>query len=205
MSDIKFSCPQCQQHIQADEGYGGMEIACPACSTRMIVPRVAPAPAAVTMVPSAPVPVPPAPVLRTSVAAQAPAAGQRFQPGAAAARPQSARVQRKPGPTNWLRTPYPYIGVVMVGFAVLFFLAKGSPPMLLAYVVAFVLYAVAVQIVVTVAAFRQSALTGVLTLLISPYALYFVLRKSESPFLKALYGSAVLIGLSFYLFGLGSK
>jgi hypothetical protein len=51
MSDIKFSCPQCQQHIQAEEGYAGMEISCPVCNARMLVPGTRPAPA------QAPVPV----------------------------------------------------------------------------------------------------------------------------------------------------
>ena len=41
MSDLKFSCPQCQQHIQCEENYAGTEITCPACSARMMVPGVA--------------------------------------------------------------------------------------------------------------------------------------------------------------------
>jgi DNA-directed RNA polymerase subunit RPC12/RpoP len=50
MAEIKFSCPHCGQNIQCDPQWGGQQIACPACSNNLIVPRlasiVAPAPAA---------------------------------------------------------------------------------------------------------------------------------------------------------------
>src|SRR5438046_1402293 len=53
MSDIKFSCPSCQQHIQAESSYAGLEINCPACNARMAVPGK-PAPAlAYAVAPSA--------------------------------------------------------------------------------------------------------------------------------------------------------
>ena len=37
MADIKFSCPHCQQHIQAESGYAGLQINCPACQGSLLV------------------------------------------------------------------------------------------------------------------------------------------------------------------------
>jgi hypothetical protein len=42
MSDLKFSCPSCAQHIQCDESYAGEKIPCPACATLVRVPTDAP-------------------------------------------------------------------------------------------------------------------------------------------------------------------
>jgi len=38
MAEIKVSCPHCNQHIQCDEGYRGMEIACPGCQQAISIP-----------------------------------------------------------------------------------------------------------------------------------------------------------------------
>ena len=46
MSDMKFSCPQCGQHITCDELCAGREVACPGCQQTLVVPHVAPTPAA---------------------------------------------------------------------------------------------------------------------------------------------------------------
>jgi Flp pilus assembly protein TadB len=40
MSDIRFACPFCQQHIVCDADYGGLSIDCPSCRNKMIVPRL---------------------------------------------------------------------------------------------------------------------------------------------------------------------
>jgi len=40
MSDIKFACPYCQQHITCDAQYCNATIDCPACDNEMIVPRL---------------------------------------------------------------------------------------------------------------------------------------------------------------------
>jgi hypothetical protein len=45
MSEFKFSCPNCDQHIIAPEGYGGAQINCPSCQKLIVVPG-APVPAA---------------------------------------------------------------------------------------------------------------------------------------------------------------
>ena len=48
MSDFKFSCPACGQHISCDTSNAGMTVACPACQTALTVPQppAAAAPAA---------------------------------------------------------------------------------------------------------------------------------------------------------------
>ncbi len=49
MSDIKFSCPQCGQHITCDPHWMGHQLSCPACQNQITVPQVpvaAPRPAA---------------------------------------------------------------------------------------------------------------------------------------------------------------
>jgi len=42
MSEIKFACPHCDQHIACDESYGGRVLQCPACLAAMRIPPVAP-------------------------------------------------------------------------------------------------------------------------------------------------------------------
>src|SRR5206468_7283890 len=77
MSDIKFACPQCQQHIQCEPGYAGMEINCPTCLTRIIVPGTpapVPAPALAMAQAQAPAPPPPMPT-RLATSTSAPATG----------------------------------------------------------------------------------------------------------------------------------
>lgn len=39
MNEIKFSCPQCGQHIACDETYSGQQIACPNCQQALVVPQ----------------------------------------------------------------------------------------------------------------------------------------------------------------------
>jgi hypothetical protein len=46
MSEFKFSCPNCQQNIQATSEYSGHEINCPSCQTLLVVPPAPDAPAA---------------------------------------------------------------------------------------------------------------------------------------------------------------
>ncbi len=46
MSEFKFSCPRCQQNIQATSEYSGQLINCPSCQTQMMVPAAPDAPAA---------------------------------------------------------------------------------------------------------------------------------------------------------------
>jgi hypothetical protein len=53
MADMKFSCPQCGQHIGYSEAWAGFQIECPACHSSIIVPQIQRQPAA----PQASVPV----------------------------------------------------------------------------------------------------------------------------------------------------
>ena len=38
MSEFKFSCPKCDQHLQCDERLGGRQIQCPACQHLISIP-----------------------------------------------------------------------------------------------------------------------------------------------------------------------
>lgn len=38
MSDFKFSCSHCDQHLQCDERLGGKQIQCPACKHLIVIP-----------------------------------------------------------------------------------------------------------------------------------------------------------------------
>lgn len=66
MSDIKFSCPHCAQHISCDSGWSGQTVACPSCQQSVVVPQLglaiaptaAPPPPLPTAVPPAPQPQP---------------------------------------------------------------------------------------------------------------------------------------------------
>ena len=40
MSEFKFSCPHCQQHMQCEEQLAGREIQCPACHALIRIPPV---------------------------------------------------------------------------------------------------------------------------------------------------------------------
>jgi hypothetical protein len=40
MADLKFSCPQCGQHIGYEEAWAGVQIECPACHNSIIVPQL---------------------------------------------------------------------------------------------------------------------------------------------------------------------
>jgi len=57
MSDLKFTCPSCGQHIQCDQDYANERIPCPNCGTVVRVPVDAP------IVPQTPAPAaaPPSP------------------------------------------------------------------------------------------------------------------------------------------------
>jgi hypothetical protein len=76
MSEFKFSCPNCDQHIAADESWSGAQIQCPKCQSQIVVPRMAVAALATTppspAVPAAASPAPaPPPPLAPRVTAQA--------------------------------------------------------------------------------------------------------------------------------------
>ena len=68
MSEFKFFCPQCGQHILCDTGHSGSQINCPVCQKAIVVPQ---APMAV------PVPPQPAPIYSLPQSTE-PAAGRPY-------------------------------------------------------------------------------------------------------------------------------
>jgi hypothetical protein len=40
MSEFKFSCPHCDQHLQCDDQYSGRQIQCPGCDHLIRIPPV---------------------------------------------------------------------------------------------------------------------------------------------------------------------
>ena len=221
MADIKFSCPHCQQHIQVDSSYGGTQIACPTCNGGLIIPGAPAAPTRVSLRVSAgtaPAQTP------TSVADPPSDSAASVCPSCSAALPRGAILcincgynlktgQRMvagrpaaPGKpsgdqweTPWYKTAYPYVGLLIVALGLFYLLGRGNPAMMLAFVGTAVLYSLTVHIIVIVAAFRESAGTGFLTLCIPIYAIYFVFKVSDNDTLKILYGVAVLAELSLGL------
>ena len=208
MADIKFSCPHCQQHIQAETSYVGLQINCPACRGSLIVPGTPaaaaptyaappatpppPPPSTATGCPSCGTPLPRGAVLCT-VCGYNVATGQRTVAGRPTALGKPAAPQYD---TPWYKTAYPYLGVLFVVLAVLYFLGRENPGIKLAFVGTAVLYTLTAHILVVVAAFRESVGTGFLTLCIPFYALYFVFKVSDSDTLKVVYAVAVVINIS---------
>jgi hypothetical protein len=101
-----------------------------------------------------------------------------------------------PWHTPWYKTAYPYIGAVLVIMALLYFLGRDQPVFKLAFVGIAALYVLTVHIIVAVAAFREGVGTGLLTLCIPFFALYFVFKISDSDTLKILYGFAVVVNIA---------
>jgi len=217
MSDIKFACPHCQQHIQAEPGYAGLQITCPACHGSMVVPGQAPAPQPVpvfstasTAAPAyAPPPPAPAPAAAGCPSCGAPlprgtvlctkcgynlATGQRLKAGRGA----GAAAVRKAAPASsgWASNPNVWLGILLGFFGLLYAFARMHPVGPLVFVFVALLYYVGVSITVLVLAFKEGAGTGFMTLCIPFYALYFVYGLSENPMLKALYSVALLVMLA---------
>ena len=81
MAEFKFSCPLCNQHIQCDSDYSGMQINCPSCQKSIVVPQAPSASAGPRLAYEAPPPPPPpvsAPSLTTRQSTTVPASGRRF-------------------------------------------------------------------------------------------------------------------------------
>ena len=206
MADIKFACPYCEQHIQAEPGYAGYQINCPACQGSLVVPGTAvsrpppptpvpappPAPAATAGCPSCGTPLPRGAVLCTNCGYNL-ATRQRTVAGrpAGLGKPKAPEYE-----SPWYKTAYPYLAVVLLVLGVLYYLGRDNPKMMLAFVGTAALYSVTAHIIVVVAAFKESIGTGFLTLCVPFYGLYFVLKVSESDTLKVLYASAVIINFS---------
>lgn len=216
MSDIKFACPQCQQHIQCEPGYGGMEIACPTCTTRIIVPKIARGPAiapapAVAPPPPAPAPAPSRSSAPAAVGVACASCGNPMPRGAVlctncgyntvtrqrtgAGRPGARRgaIAAAPaGPVPLYKNPNLYVGIVLAIFVAMFAVTWFIRPFLLVYFAILLLYSMIIGIAVLIAAFKDDVGTGFMTLCVPFYVVYFLRAKCESKLLKALYTAGSL-------------
>jgi hypothetical protein len=203
MSDLKFACPHCQQHIQCESGYAGMQIACPACANSLVVPGQAPAPVPVP-VPARIPGLPPTPTAANCPNCHAPLSrgaavclkcgynlvtGQRSQSrtGVGAGRPAAAASE------GWATNPSVWAGILIGVFGLLYVFARTSPVGAMVFVGLALLFYLGISITVLVFAFKESAGTGFMTLCIPFYALYFVYGLNDNPMLKALYSVALLV------------
>jgi len=212
MSDIKFACPHCQQHIQCEPGYAGMQINCPACGGNMLVPGQAPVRAAAPAATARPAPVatPPVPALAHAAGNVCPGCANPLPRGAvvctkcgfnlATGRPAGTQTVGARGKAaksdSWVGNPNIWLGIVILIFAGLFLFGRSSDTGMIVYLLCAALYVIAVNIWVLIAAFKDSVGTGFLTLCIPVYGVYFVFSKSENPMLKTLYTAALALGLS---------
>lgn len=92
MSDLKFACPQCTQHITCDSAWAGQIIQCPSCQQNITVPEAAPG----LRLGSTPPPAPAAPVF-TSIAAPQSAIPEKWSGSAIA-----SLVLAFFGPIGWI-------------------------------------------------------------------------------------------------------
>jgi hypothetical protein len=216
MSDIKFSCPNCQQHVEADEGYAGIEIACPTCQVPFTIPAPiiaapaihAPAPALVVASTGARIAVPPA---QQASASSCPSCGAALSRGAvlcvqcgynlstrqrmvaskavAPGKPSSNQWE-----TAWYQTAYPYIGALVVVLGLLYMWGRTNERAMVAFAGIGGVYCLIVHIIVVIAAFKDGTGTGMLALCVPFYALYYVF-KEDNPTLKALYCVAIVVNI----------
>src|SRR6266446_2162400 len=152
MSDIKFSCPACQQHIQADQGYAGMQINCPACNTPLIVPGgVEMAPALAAAPAPAYTPPPPPAAQSTPAAGGCPSCGNSLPRGAVICtrcgynlatkkRTVAGRVvpigaaMAPSGEVPWYKTAYPHIGALILVLGALYYGGRTNPSLMLIFI-----------------------------------------------------------------------
>lgn len=191
MSDVKFSCPACSQHIRCDASLGGTQVECPACRAPMIVPGAG-------AVPLPPAPVPGCPACGKAFAADAvicTECGLNLRTGERMPAPSGASAQRmteapsrkamESGMPTWLW------GIVG-GLGLLLAAGWFSPGMATAYAVVSGLFSLVVGILVLIAAFKESVGQGFLTLCIPFYVLYFVYGRLEDRLLRALFTVALI-------------
>lgn len=85
----------------------------------------------------------------------------------------------------------------MLLLVVTYFLAPSMPSMKLVFILALLLYWAGAYIAVAVCAFKDDGMgKGFLCLCIGIYAVYYVAKVSERPFLKVLYGIGFVLGLA---------
>jgi hypothetical protein len=218
MSEIKFACPSCQQHIQCGPEYAGMEIPCPVCQAPMAVPSpvgavVAAAPAPVLQRAVAPPPPPPAPEETAPAGVACPNCGGAVAPraimcikcgtnlktGQKMARPGGRPLPPVRGPVPWHKNPDVYSGIILGIMVLLYGSAWLSPLGTLGYIGFWLLLTVAATIMVLVSAFRESVGTGFLTLCVPFYVFYFVYATCDSKLAKSMWSLAIIGRIGLWL------
>jgi hypothetical protein len=213
MSDLKFSCPHCQQHIEAESGYAGIQINCPSCQGALIVPGT-PLPAPPPPPPAPPrLQVPRQPAAATAATSSCPSCGNALLPGAvlcincgfnlttgkrmvAGQVMASGRPAETQWETPWYKTALPYVGALVLLLGVLYLLGRQNRSYMFAFLLTAGLYSGVVHIVVIVAAFQEGMGTGFLTLCVPFFSLYFVFKTNDSDTLRVLYAVAVVLNLA---------
>ena len=197
MSAIKFSCPDCGQHIECGPEYAGAQVNCPTCQKAMIVPGLAPAafappqPAGVTC-PGCGVALSEGTVICTSCGMNL-RTGNRIQPQVTSPLPG-----RVPAPASGRYNTKMIATVLLVVLGALFGLGFTNPKIALAFHVVQAIYGLIVGILVIVTAFRESAGQGFMTMCIPCYALYFVYSVCDSALIKLLFSIAILTRLAAF-------
>jgi hypothetical protein len=197
MSEVKFSCPGCGQHISCDAALGGQQIACPSCQAAMVVPGGAPAapePAPIRSCPSCGAAVHDEAVICTQC-------GLNLQTGKRlAAQPAGRTPLRRPAPpsSSWVKNSNVWVGVVLAVLGVLFVAGLSNEKAGVVFHVVQALISLGVGILILVAAFQDSVGQGFLTLCVPCYVFYFVFGRCDSSLIKLLF----LISLSTRLAGL---
>jgi len=190
-----------------------MQINCPACNSPLTVPGLA-APARPVLATPGPVsaPTPSPPGLSSAASGACPSCGNPLPRGAVictkcgynlATKTRTVAGRTVPpgasmapsGEAPWYKTPYPYIGVLVLMLGGLYYGGRTNPAMMVAFVVILALYCIGVHILVVISAFQESVGTGFLTLCVPFYALYYVFKVSENPTLQVLYSFAVLVNI----------
>ena len=89
----------------------------------------------------------------------------------------------------------------MAILGVLFVIARSNEDLAELYLIPQSLFGLVIAVIVLVQAFRQSIGTGILTLCVPFYVLYFVFSVNQNAYIKALFGASMLAGAAS--FGVG--
>ncbi len=199
MSEMKFSCPGCGQHISCDTSYAGKEIACPACQARMVVPGEAPAAASEVRVsanacPGCGAAVAAGAVLCTNCGLNL-HTGQRLRSQTAGPAPGRATLPQ-PAKPSLAKSGSLWAGVALAALGVLFLVALTNEKAAIVFQVVQIIFSLGVGIMILVAAFQDSVGQGFLTLCVPCYIFYFVFARNDSQLLKMLFLVSILTRLA---------
>jgi hypothetical protein len=122
MSDLKFTCPSCGQHIRCDVDYAGERIPCPSCASVVRVPVDAP------VVTPAPVPaaIPPAP--QAPGMAVVPTLEDNFLEKSGASMPSSPPMTEREKQLAAARAEHPVVPTPIVKPRLSYILSGGQAP-----------------------------------------------------------------------------